>query len=576
MFKYKNVLISVCTIALMVGCASSLGQSEGTNASPMNGNYYSPKAKLYGDYLAASYANHLGDANARAQYFSRAFALKHEDINLGRKAMASALSAGDHALARTLAIEIQALDQQDGLSIAILGAHALSKGKYTQAISYLSAENTDASLAEINALMRGWAQFGQGGDEEALETFTLPKGGKYFQFIGSLQKAKLYAQMGDMVNAEKYFKLVDEIGVSSVESTLSQARSYVENKEKDRALERLEAFAEKNGGALTGPIRTYIDALETGGKLNTKLSPAQSASRALTEPAFGFYSVQNQYEAAEMFLQLALELDPKNDKARLFLGSVLVDIDREDDAMQAYKKIKSNSPYAVSARLSEASLLFDKDEDAAALRTLNAIYKSHPSKVTQSSLGRAYLIMEDYASALPYYDELISQMTEEELQKNPTPRYIKGICLERLDRWQEAVVEFEYVLKHQPDNSDVLNYLGYTWVDKGVKLTQAFDMIRKAVRLEPESGAIIDSLGWAHYKLGQYSEARIQLEDAAQYSPTSATIIDHLGDVYWRLGRIREAGYQWNRALTLDPTDKEIISLKAKLNGGLGAADSVQ
>ncbi len=122
----------------------------------------------------------------------------------------------------------------------------------------------------------------------------------------------------------------------------------------------------------------------------------------------------------------------------------------------------------------------------------------------------------------------------------------------------------------------MLNYLGYTWVDKGVKLTQAFDMIRKAVRLEPESGAIIDSLGWAHYKLGQYSEARIQLEDAAQYSPTSATIIDHLGDVYWRLGRIREAGYQWNRALTLDPTDKEIVSLKAKLNGGLGAADSVQ
>ena len=160
--------------------------------------------------------------------------------------------------------------------------------------------------------------------------------------------------------------------------------------------------------------------------------------------------------------------------------------------------------------------------------------------------------------------------------KNPTSRYIRGICLERLDRCQEAVVDFEFVLKHQPENSDALNYLGYTWVDKGVKLTKAFNMIRKAEALEPQSGAITDSLGWAHYKLGQYGQARVKLEDAVEYSPTSATIVDHLGDVYWKLGRIREAGYQWQRALTLDPTDKEVRVIKAKLKGGLGAGRGVE
>ena len=277
-----------------------------------------------------------------------------------------------------------------------------------------------------------------------------------------------------------------------------------------------------------------------------------------------------------MFLQLALELDPKNDKARLFLGSVLEDVGRADDAMRTYGHIDAASPYSVSARLSEASLLFDKDENVAALKTLEGIYKSHPSKVTKSSLGRAHLILDDYASALPYYESLIAGMSEEELIENPTPRYIRGICFERLDRWQEAVVDFEFVLKYQPENPDALNYLGYTWVDKGVKLNKAFNMIRKAEALEPQSGAITDSLGWAHYKLGQYGQARVKLEDAVEYSPTSATIVDHLGDVYWKLGRIREAGYQWQRALILDPTDKEVRVIKAKLKGGLGAGASVE
>ena len=120
-----------------------------------------------------------------------------------------------------------------------------------------------------------------------------------------------------------------------------------------------------------------------------------------------------------------------------------------------------------------------------------------------------------------------------------------------------------------PDDVETLNYLGYTWVDRGENLTQAFEMIRKAVAAEPESGAIVDSLGWAHYKLGQYQEAKNKLEDAVALSPSSATIIDHLGDVYWKLGRKREAGFQWKRALEFDPTDEEKVTIAKKLKSGL-------
>jgi len=568
MFRFKSYLLGLCLI-IAPACTTTQG------AGSAGGQSFSTDSRLYGEYLAASYAAYTGDARARSAYFSRAFAHKPEDLALGRKAMVSALDAGESVLARTLAIEVLNLDETDGLSRAILGAHALRNGKYQQAVKYLEAANDGVGLEDINSLMRGWAEHGLGQDDAAQTSFSGLGGGKYFEIFGGLQNAKLYAEMGDLEQAETAFALVDKVGISSVESTMSQARARLARGEKTEAIKGLKAFARENDGIQTGPVKSAIKTLESGGTVTTKHTPAQSASRAITEPAFGYYAAFKQYDAAEIFLRLAIELDPENDKAYLFLGSVLEEIDRDDEAMSAYKHIGPKSPYTVSARLSESNILFEKDKNEAGLEVLQKIHKSHPSKITQRSLGRAYLILEDYAAALPYYDALIKDMSAEELAKNPQPAYLRGICLERLDRWQEAVTDFEFVLKHQPDNADALNYLGYTWVDKGVNLPKAFDMINKAVELRPESGAIIDSLGWAHYKLGQYGQARIKLEDAAQRAPTSATIIDHLGDAYWKLGRRREAGYQWERALTLDPTDKEAKVLKAKLKGGLSAADSV-
>ena len=162
-------------------------------------------------------------------------------------------------------------------------------------------------------------------------------------------------------------------------------------------------------------------------------------------------------------------------------------------------------------------------------------------------------------------------MSEEEIKEDTQPLYFRAISYEREKQWDKAEADFKRILEIEPDNADALNYLGYTWVDRGEHLTEAFGMINKALKLEPNSGAITDSLGWAHYKLGEYGKAKVQLEDAVALAPSSATIIDHLGDVYWKLGRFREAGYQWERALEFDPTDEERAAIRTKLKGGLEA-----
>jgi tetratricopeptide (TPR) repeat protein len=119
----------------------------------------------------------------------------------------------------------------------------------------------------------------------------------------------------------------------------------------------------------------------------------------------------------------------------------------------------------------------------------------------------------------------------------------------------------------------VLNYLGYSWVDMGMNLDEARDMLDRAVALRPDDGFIVDSVGWVHYRLGEYPQAVESLERAVELEPGDPVINDHLGDAYWRVGREREARYQWQRALTLEPDDELIEAIEEKLRSGLPPPD---
>jgi Flp pilus assembly protein TadD len=140
---------------------------------------------------------------------------------------------------------------------------------------------------------------------------------------------------------------------------------------------------------------------------------------------------------------------------------------------------------------------------------------------------------------------------------------------ERAKQWTLAEKDFQLALKLSPDNPQVLNYLGYSWVDQGVNLDQALEMIRKAVSLRPKDGYIIDSLGWAYYRLGRFEEAAAELEKAIVLSPSDPTINDHLGDAYWKTDRKLEARFQWLRAVENKPEPEDLPKIEKKLKEGL-------
>lgn len=534
------------------------------------------RARMLGDFLAGSYARKLNDPRAQSRYFQDAFELAPEDKNLGRSALFSALFSGDRELTRETARKLLKAESTESSARAVLAVDAFARGRPSRVRRYATDDTVDQTMGPAMKIVLGWSLADEGRYQSARKTFRSMDSNGYFKSLGELQIAKLEASQGNKEAANAAFDKVEESGIAPMEYTLSRARFEARHGMKAEAIARLEAMLADNPNAEIGPIGDYLDRLSNDRRL-PRLSVKAQAARALTEPAFAFFVRVSAPDGAETFLRFSRWIDPEFDRSAIWLAGLLEETHSSmDDPTRAevtalYASVKPDSPWYVNARLGKASQLFDAERDEDALGVLADVAESHPSYFTREALGRARFFRENWEEALPFYSELVESLSEEDLRANPEPLALRAIIFERLDRWEEAEADFLRTLEYDPDDANTLNYLGYTWVDRGENLTEAFEMIEKAVELEPNSGAITDSLGWAHYKLGQYEQAKIYLERAVVLTPYSATIIDHLGDTYWRLNRKREAHYQWVRALEFDPTEEERETIQAKLDAGINA-----
>jgi len=528
---------------------------------------------LYADYLAGSYAHQIEDKAARQDFFTEAFSSQPSDIRIGHRALVSAIEQGDMASAIELSERILKADKTESLPRAVLGVDAFRRGRESRALKYLSGKNDDKTSLILMQLVRGWVEIEDKDYKAARKTFEdLSESFNYFETYAKLQLAKLDALEGETEAALARLDEVDEVGISDVETLLTRSRILDKNGRQDEAIAALEAFLAENEGRSIGPVGGYLKQLQAGESLPS-FNARSEAARAVTDPAFGFFAANRSIDGAELYLRFAHWIDPNYTKSVLWLGGLLEDQGEagQQAAYDLYQNVDEDDLYFVSARLNTATIYFGRDEDEKAIKIIEQLDAREQSLLTRESLGRARYFRENYEEALPFYEDIVSSMTDEEIIENVEPLRFRGIIYERLKRWPEAEADFKRLLKLVPDDVETLNYLGYTWVDRGENLTEAFDMIRQAVEEEPRSGAIVDSLGWAHYKLGEYEDAKVNLEKAVALSPSSATIIDHLGDVYWKLGRKREAGFQWKRALEFEPTDEERETIDIKLVGGLEA-----
>ena len=276
------------------------------------------------------------------------------------------------------------------------------------------------------------------------------------------------------------------------------------------------------------------------------------------------------YNLPLAFAQLALYLDPDFDDALRFAGSILNVYGDHESAIATLSRITPSSPYFEQAQIDKAAALtaLDRHEEAIAVLR-NAARRDETAVEASMALANLLAIRERHEEAVEVLGPVIARLPE--TPDDDAWRYFitRAASLLALDEWPRAEQDLIRAVEIAPDEPTALNYLGYSWAERGENLEEAFALIEKAVSLRPSSGAIIDSLGWAHYQLGEYDIAVGHLEQAASLEPGDPVITDHLGDVYWRLGRKTEARFQWTRVLELEPDETLEAAVQRKLSDGL-------
>ena len=275
---------------------------------------------------------------------------------------------------------------------------------------------------------------------------------------------------------------------------------------------------------------------------------------------------------ASIYLQMALMIRPQSHFALAALANVHELTKRYDAAIATYDRIPQGSPMqqAIEIRKGVNLNLLEKVDEAKVL--LERLAAKAPDDVQSLvTLGDIMRANKRYPEAIEYYNKVIAATPKPE-SKHWIFWYARGTSYERLKKWPAAEADLLKALQLAPDQPLVLNYLGYSWIDQQRNLKQGLAMIEKAVAARPDDGYIVDSLGWAHYRLGNYREAVRHLERAVELKPEDPVLNDHLGDAFWRIGREREARFQWEQSLTLKPEPEDEEKIKQKLQNGLARA----
>ena len=448
------------------------------------------------------------------------------------------------------------------------GVEALASGDAKLAYMKLTGPAVGAPYNGVAQLLAPFAAAAS-GDFRAATVHPVIDADPIAQFYANLDQGKLYERFRHYDEAETAFRALitggDPGGIASL-----ALGALLERRGRSAEAAAIYATAMTHNG--DDSVLAVARARALAGKPAPPLpSIKDSAAEALVAPATVLI-IQKHYEVALAYLRLALRLDPGRDEAWVLVGDILTNIGDQDGARVAYMTPKAGTPEYLTARGKLAWSYQDAGDKDKALAIAQAAHASAPGD-EQAATTLADLLRADerYGDSVKVLDPIIEGQGA---RADWRLLYMRAVDLQQSDRWTEAERDLSRALAQNPDEPELLNFLGYAWIDRGENLPRAMAMVKKAVSLDPQSGAMVDSLGWAYFRLGDYKAAVQQLESAVVLEAGDAEINDHLGDAYWRVGRRNEAEFQWRRVLTLEPTPKLKASVEAKLKSGLDAAAS--
>lgn len=537
--------------------------------------YY--KETTAGQYLSANFAQRHKDWKKASEYLSKIIDKEEAGSDLEKQAMILAMGSGEVNRAIALAREVNANQQNNVLAMLFLVMDSFSREDYDGAYAKLESVPDKSLGGFITPVLKAWARAAQG----EFNISDVPLNSLYAYhalLIGHLTNnvdkandfveaslksadvdpndllkiADLYASMGKNEKALQLYKIIQASGYGT--ALLNKRIAFVSN---ETSLEENDIPTKEAEASLNVP---YIQNAQDGAGL-VFLNMSEILSRDYSD------------DSAMIFANMALYLSPKADKAHIILGSILTRHERRKDAIEHFLKIPQDSLYYAGAQMNIADLYQELDQPDQAISTLNNLYKTKGDINAIIQIGHIYRSTENYEKAINEYNKAAKKIGEPISEEYWHLLYARGMAYEQTDQFDKAEKDLLKALAFQPNHPYLLNYLGYSWADKGINLEQSLDMIERAANLKPDDGYIADSLGWVLYQMGRTKEAVPHLELAVHLEPYDPVINDHLGDIYWKTGRFIEARFQWERSYNHTENEELKLSLEKKIKNGLKAPE---
>lgn len=522
---------------------------------------------LAGAYLAARAAVIAGDHREAAAYFERAMMLDPENLLLSGNAIFANAALGNWNRAAEIAATMpRPEDRAADLADLVLLVDLLRQGDYEGAAAAIDAGAGAGPF--IDGLSLGWIALGQGNMRAAEEAFGALTEERGLSELAWMHLAFARAAVGDFETADEILS-DGRTGPLETSPRVLRARAeiLVQLDRRGEALDLLDGFTRARPDPALLALQARIGAGEEG--------PYAFVTDARSGLAEVFYSVaqalgtESDSTLPLIYARAAHAIDPGLSEAVVLAGDILMENDQHRIAAEAYAGVPEGDDLRAGAQMQRAEALQAMGSESAAINALQTLAEARPDlALVQAALGDALRRADLHEEAIAAYDRMLALVDPDE------PRYwfiyyARAISHHESDNWTQAEADFRRALELNPGQPNVLNYLGYSLVEQRRDFDEALDMIERAVAARPDSGYIVDSLGWVYYRLGRFEEAVAPLERAVELEATDPIINDHLGDAYWMVGREREARFQWERALSFGPEPQDAERIRQKLEIGL-------
>lgn len=526
---------------------------------------------LSGNYLAGLLAGKARDTEAAAEYFARALKKDKDNPELITRSFMLELGRGRVEKAMRLAAKVVRADKRHRVARLALAVRNFKSEKQEPIRIHLKEAAYTPIGHLTSALLTGWSWTASGDLEQAIMALRKLERTESFGVYQAFHSGLIADFLKQPKRAEKFFERTYESAGGSLRVVQAYGNFLERQGNRSKAIEIYEQFERTTAGHPL--IKHTLERAKNGRDAGPFIA---SGLEGVSEALFSLSSAladQSGVDLALLYAQLALHIRPGFSVAQMLLGDIYEDTKRHQKAIDTYESISKDSPLRTNADL-RIAVNYDRIGKAKeAQKRLEAEIVKNPSSYHPSlMLGNLLKNHEKFAEAAKHYATAISQLEKVE-NKHWTLFYFRGICFERSEQWAKAELDFKKALELRPEQPHVLNYLGYSWIEKGLNLREALGMIERAVELRPNDGYIVDSLGWAHYKLKNFELATKNLERAVELKPQDPVINDHLGDAYWRVGRKLEARFQWMHARDNKPEQDVLNKVMKKLKDGLDPVD---